>query len=256
MQNRQRSLGELRKPVDDVPCGAGRSKTFTSGKFDSDPIYPIVRGWTTRFALKAAVLLLALSPAFASASALGQFKSFVASTQSAKGEFSQRLVKADSAGKDAKVSTPSTGSFLFARPGKFIWLYQKPYEQLLQADGDKLYIYDKDLNQVTIRKLGDALGSSPAAILFGSSDLEKNFTLKEAGSKDGMEWLEATPKAKDTTFDHIGIGLKDGVPHAMELRDSFGQVSLLTFSRFEKNPPLPPQQFKFVVPKGADVFNN
>ena len=203
-----------------------------------------------------ALALIALTPVFAHASGLDQFKTFVAGTKSAQGEFTQRLVKTDTSGKQAKVSAPSTGTFVFARPGKFVWFYQKPYEQLLQADGDKLYIYDKDLNQVTVKKLGDALGSSPAAILFGSNDLEKNFTLKEAGSKDGLEWLQATPKAKDTTFDQIGIGLKDGVPQAMELRDSFGQVSLLTFSKFEKNPPLPAQRFQFVIPKGADVFNN
>jgi outer membrane lipoprotein carrier protein len=197
--------------------------------------------------------LLALTPWLAHASALAQFKSFVAATKSAKGEFTQRLVKIDKTGA-AKVSSASSGTFLFARPGKFIWTYQKPYEQVLQADGDKLYIYDKDLNQVTIKKLGNALGSSPAAILFGSNDLEQNFTLKEAGTKEGLEWLEATPKAKDTTFDHIGIGLRDGVPEAMELRDSFGQVSLLSFKKFEKNPALAAQQFKFVAPKGADVF--
>ncbi|KIF82407.1 membrane protein [Noviherbaspirillum autotrophicum] len=191
-------------------------------------------------------------PAIASASALDQFKTFVGSTKSAKGEFTQRQVKVvDGA---TKVSGQSAGSFAFERPGKFIWTYQKPYEQLLQADGDNLYIYDKDLNQVTIKKLGNALGSSPAAILFGSNDLEKNFTLKDAGTKDGLEWLEATPKTKDTTFDKIGIGLKDGVPRAMELRDSFGQVSLLTFNRFEKNLPMASGQFRFVVPKGADVF--
>jgi outer membrane lipoprotein carrier protein len=222
----------------------------------------------------------------ACASALDQFKNFVATTQSAKGEFSQRLVKADkkvgnvangagntagnsapkTAGSNAAnaadgkvagkmaVSNASTGTFQFARPGKFIWTYQKPYEQLLQADGDKLYIYDKELNQVTTRKLGDALGSSPAAILFGSNDLEKNFTLKDAGSRDGLEWLQAVPKAKDTTFDSIGIGMRDGMPAAMELRDSFGQVSLLSFTRFEKNPPLPANAFRFVLPKGADVL--
>lgn len=189
----------------------------------------------------------------ANASALDQFRSFVATTKAAKGEFTQRLVKADSAG-GTKMSNPSSGTFMFARPGKFIWTYQKPYEQLLQADGEKLYIYDKDLNQVTVKKLGNALGSSPAAILFGSNDLEKNFTLKEAGTKDGLEWLEATPKTKDTTFDHIGIGLKEGVPQAMELRDSFGQVSLLSFKKFDKNPAMTAEQFKFVVPKGADVF--
>ena len=105
-----------------------------------------------------------------------------------------------------------------------------------------------------MRQLGNALGSSPAAILFGSNDLEKNFTLKDAGTKDGLEWLEATPKSKDTTFDRIGIGLKDGVPLAMELRDSFGQVSLLSFKKFEKNPAMASDQFRFTVPKGADVF--
>ena len=198
------------------------------------------------------VAIAAVLPASAEASALEQFKSFVAGTRSAQGEFTQRQVKMMDG--NMKTSNTASGTFVFARPGKFIWTYQKPYEQLLQADGEKLYIYDKDLNQVTIRKLGDALGSSPAAILFGSNDLEKNFTLKEGGARGGLEWLEATPKTKDTTFDHIGIGLKDGVPQAMELKDSFGQVSELTFPKFEKNPPLSRTQFKFTVPKGADVF--
>ena len=199
-----------------------------------------------------------LLPSMASASALDQFKSFVSSTKSAKGEFTQELKKSDKGGTTnvTKTSALSSGTFIFARPGKFIWIYQNPYEQTLQADGDKLFIYDKDLNQVTTKKLGDALGSSPAAILFGSNDLEKNFTLKEGAAKDGVEWLEATPKAKDTTFDHIGIGMKNGVPAAMELRDSFGQTSLLTFTNFTKNPPAPAGGFKFVAPKGADVFNN
>jgi outer membrane lipoprotein carrier protein len=199
------------------------------------------------------LLALALAlPALAQAAALDQFRSFVASTKTARGEFTQRLVKNEAGA--TKVSNTSTGTFEFSRPGKFIWIYKKPYEQQLQADGEKLFIYDKDLNQVTVRKLGNALGSSPAAILFGSNDLEKNFTLKDAGERDGMEWLQAIPKAKDTTFDQIGIGLRDGVPAAMELRDSFGQVSLLTFTRFEKNPSLPDSQFRFTPPKGADVF--
>lgn len=203
-------------------------------------------------------VIAALStPLGAYASALEQFRSFVGSTQSAKGAFSQRLIKEEKTAKAGlaakKISAPSTGTFLFARPGKFIWTYQKPYEQLLQADGERLFIYDKDLNQVTSRKLGSALASSPAAILFGSNDLDKNFHLKEAGTKNGLEWLDATPKAKDSNFEHIAIGLKNGLPEEMELRDSFGQVSLLTFTHFEKNPSLAPDQFKFVVPKGADV---
>jgi outer membrane lipoprotein carrier protein len=204
----------------------------------------------SRLALVAS--LLAFST-LASASALEQFKNFVATTKAAKGEFTQRQVKTDKQGKP-QVSNASEGIFQFARPGRFIWLYQKPYEQLLQADGEQLYIYDKDLNQVTIRPLGDALASSPAAILFGSNEVEKNFVLKEANNKDGLEWLQLTPRAKDSPFEQIGIGLRNGVPEAMELRDSFGQVSVLTFPRFEKNPPMSADQFKFEVPKGADVF--
>ncbi|TFV87483.1 outer membrane lipoprotein chaperone LolA [Oxalobacteraceae bacterium OM1] len=205
------------------------------------------------FLARAALALSAVAflPSLAEASALDQLKSFVSSTRSAKGEFTQRLVKKTEGG--TRMSNPSTGTFAFARPGKFVWVYRKPYEQVLQSDGDTLYIYDKDLNQVTTKKLGDALGSSPAAILFGSNDLDKNFVLKDAGAKDGLEWLEATPKSKDTNFERVGIGFKDGVPQAMELRDSFGQVSLLSFSKFERNPSLPADAFKFVVPKGADV---
>jgi outer membrane lipoprotein carrier protein len=196
--------------------------------------------------------LLICLPLLAQASALEQFKAFVAGTKSARGEFTQRMVKED--GGKMRVSSTASGVFLFARPGKFIWTYQKPYEQILQADGEKLFIYDKDLNQVTIKILGNAIGTSPAAILFGSNDLEKNFTLSEGGLREGIEWLQAIPKAKDTSFEKIGIGLKDGMPVAMELRDSFGQISLLSFTKFEKNPSLPANQFHFALPKGTDVL--
>ena len=191
----------------------------------------------------------------AHASAVEQFKAFVASSKTAKGDFVQQQVKVVNGAP--KITKTSSGVFLFARPGKFIWSYQKPYEQTLQADGEKLYIVDKDLNQVTVKDIGNALGSSPAAILFagaGTADLEKNFTLKDVADKQGMEWLEATAKAKDSQFEHIGIGMKDGLPYALELRDSFGQASLITLKNMEKNPALKADQFKFVVPAGADVF--
>jgi len=204
----------------------------------------------TLIAATAATLALAGT---AHAAALDQFKTFVSGTKSAKGEFTQQQQRKSTNGK---ATPPSSGSFVFARPGKFIWSYTKPYEQVLQADGDQLYVYDKDLNQVTIKKLGNALGSSPAAILFGSNDLEKNFTLSEAGTRDGLEWLNAVPKARDTTFEQISIGLRDGIPQAMELKDTFGQTSVLKFTNFQRNPSLGAQQFKFETPKGADVINN
>ncbi|UGQ47935.1 outer membrane lipoprotein chaperone LolA [Massilia endophytica] len=210
-----------------------------------------MKHWKTIAALAASSLFFS---AGAHAAALEQFKAFVAGTKAAKGEFTQKQIKmVDGV---SKVSQPASGTFQFARPGKFIWSYLKPYEQVLQADGDKLYIYDKDLNQVTVKKLGDALGSSPAAILFGSNDLEKNFTLSEAGSRDGLEWLKAVPKTKDSSFEQITIGLRNGQPEAMELKDNFGQTSVLAFQKFEKNPALNAAAFKFVMPKGADILNN
>jgi outer membrane lipoprotein carrier protein len=205
-----------------------------------------------KMTLFAATLALAGLASLAQASALDQFKTFVSATKSARGDFTQTQVRKSNSGKPAPVST---GTFVFARPGKFIWTYQKPYEQVLQADGETLYIYEKDLNQVTTRKLGNALGSSPAAILFGSNDLEKNFTLSEAGAREGLEWLNATPKTRDTSFEQISIGLKDGVPQAMELHDNFGQTSVLKFTNFQRNPALGNQAFKFEAPKGAEVVN-
>ena len=204
--------------------------------------------------------LLVAQHAFASGTE--QLKAFVAQVHSARGNFVQQEVrapsKAQSASDAAQVmpkNSTSSGTFEFARPGKFIWSYEKPYEQILQADGDKLYVYDKDLNQVTVRPLGGALGASPAAILFGSNDLDKNFTLRDAGVKAGIDWLELIPKAKDTQFQSVGIGFRDGNLQAMELHDVFGNVTLLTFSNIQKNPPLPVDAFKFTVPKGADVIN-
>lgn len=210
-----------------------------------------MKQWKMMAALAASSLLVSLS---VQATALDQFKTFAAGTRAAKGEFTQKQVKmVDGA---SKTSNSASGTFVFSRPGKFIWSYTKPYEQVLQADGEKLYIYDKDLNQVTVKKLGDALGSSPAAILFGSNDLDKNFTLSEAGTRDGMEWLKAVPKTKDSSFEQILIGLRNGQPEAMELKDNFGATSVLAFQKFEKNPALNAGSFKFVMPKGADVINN
>ncbi len=191
----------------------------------------------------------------ASAAALDALGDFVKSTRSGKTTFTQVIVN-----KAGKTSNPASGTFQFQRPGKFRWVYDKPYEQSIVGDGDKLWIFDKDLNQVTVRKLGGALGQSPAAILAGSDDLEKNFTLKEAPTKDGLEWLEATPKSKDTTFELVRIGLRRDAGGAslaaMELADSFGQTSVLTFGKLERNSAVNADTFKFVPPKGADVFGD
>ncbi|KAF1029670.1 MAG: Outer-membrane lipoprotein carrier protein [Burkholderia plantarii] len=208
-------------------------------------------------ALAGASLMAVASHAFAGGT--DELKSFVAQVKTAKGSFTQQIVKAPSKGASGAIATAkptdnSSGSFVFSRPGKFVWSYEKPYQQLLQADGENLYVYDKDLNQVTERKLSGALGASPAAILFGSNDIEKNYTLRDGGQKGGIDWVEMLPKAQDTQFQRIGIGFKGGTLAAMELHDVFGNVTLLTFSNMQTNPSLPASTFRFTVPKGADVI--
>lgn len=188
----------------------------------------------------------------AHAAALDQLRSFLTQTQSARGEFVQRLTPRPG----AKVPPTVSGQFVFQRPGKFRWLYEKPYEQLIVADGQRLVMFDKDLNQATIKKLQASLPSSPASILFGSNEFEKEFEVADGGARDGLEWIIARPRAKDTTFERIEIGFRDGLPQAMVLADGFGQVTQLTFSKVERNPKLDADVFRFTPPKGADVLED
>ena len=144
----------------------------------------------------------------------------------------------------------STGTFAFQRPGKFRWAYEKPYEQLIVGDGDRLWIYDRDLNQVIVRKLDRALGSTPAALLAGDSALEANFDLTDAGSRDGLDFVEAKPRTPDTGFERVRIGFADNLPRVMELKDTFGNVTTLTFGPFDRNSAQDAAQFRFVPPQG------
>jgi outer membrane lipoprotein carrier protein len=183
-----------------------------------------------------------------------QLRQFLTQTKTASGEFTQN-VTGTNARPGAKAQN-SSGTFTFERPGRFRWVYEKPYEQVLIADGEKLYIYDKDLNQVTVKKIGAALPSSPASILFGTNEFEKEFDVKDAGSRDGLEWIDAKPRKKDTTFERIQLGFRDGLPAAMQLTDSFGQTTQLTFNKVERNPKVDAQSFKFTPPAGADVLED
>jgi outer membrane lipoprotein carrier protein len=143
----------------------------------------------------------------------------------------------------------------FSRPGKFRWDYQKPYEQVIVGDGSKLWIHDKDLNQVTVRKLDRALGSSPAALLAGSNDLERDFKLSNLGMDRGLDWLEALPKNRETVFERVRMGFGKSGLEAMELRDQFGQTTVITFADVERNPRLGAEVFRFTPPQGADVIS-
>ncbi len=190
-------------------------------------------------------------PALAMGASADALKEFLAQTHSAKARFAQMVLD-----KNGKVLQQVTGTMEFSRPGKFRWEYQKPYEQLIVGDGSRIWIYDKDLKQVTVRKLDRALGASPAALLAGSNEIEKSYALTNAGAHDGLDWLEAVPKTKDTPFERIRLGFEKSTLEAMEMKDQFGQTTVIKFADLERNPKLAPDRFTFVPPKGADVISD
>jgi outer membrane lipoprotein carrier protein len=183
------------------------------------------------------------------AAAIDRFKTFVRGTQSARGEFEQKVYD-----RSGRPTQESKGSFVFQRPGLFRWLYAKPVDQVIVCDGERVWIHDRDLNQVTVRKLSRALGSTPAALLAGSADVEKAFDMSEAGSKDGIEWLEATPREAEAGFARVRMGFDANGLRAMELFDHFGQTTHLRFLNLARNPKVDPSEFRFQPPKGADVL--
>lgn len=202
-----------------------------------------------KFSLKFLPVLSALLfPLLAEAGALEQLHQFLNGTRTLKAEFSQMVVA-----KGGRKPQQSSGLVAISRPGKLRWDIQKPYPQLVVGDGEKVWIYDSELQQVTVRKADKAIGGSPAALLSGNNELEKNFMLREAGDAEGLAWVEATPKASDSGFDKVRLGFAGGDLKAMELQDSFGQTTLVRFSRLERNPSLPAGTFKFVPPAGVDV---
>jgi outer membrane lipoprotein carrier protein len=196
------------------------------------------------------VCLLLAFPLSAYAGATDKLKTFIASTHSAQANFTQ-----DVRDKSGKRIQSASGTMQFVRPGKFRWVYQKPFDQLIVGDGEKFWLHDVELNQVTVRKIDVALGSSPAALLSGSNEIERGFQLKDIESKDNLEWLQATPRTQDTSFEKILMAFNaQSELVVMELLDVFGHTTVLRFSKLKRNPQLSPQLFKFVPPKGADVL--
>jgi outer membrane lipoprotein carrier protein len=197
------------------------------------------------------MLAFALVATSAFAGGLEQLQAFLDGAKTGRATFKQVV-----AGRSGRPPQEATGTFVFSRPGKFRWTYQKPYDQLIVGDGQKLWIHDRDLNQVIVRDLPAALGATPAALLAGDNTLERNFTLVSAGSDGGLDWVDAKPKSTDSGFTRVRIGFRDNLPRAMELTDTFGQSTQLAFTSFERNPALDGREFRFVVPQGADVVGD
>jgi outer membrane lipoprotein carrier protein len=177
-----------------------------------------------------------------------QLRTFVAQVQSASGDFSQYTV-----GPQGQTKPAQRGRFLFMRPGRFKWDVIKPYEQQIVSNGREIYQFDPDLNQVTVRKVDQALGASPAAILFGSGSLEQSFDVMALPDREALVWLRAKPKQADAGFVHVDLGFKEGIPHQIILLDAFGQTTHVELTALERNPGLSTSNFDFTPPKGADV---
>ena len=200
--------------------------------------------------MRTILILLCLLPGLASAAATDALKVFLTQTQTVKARFAQMVLD-----KNLKPLQQAQGVMQFSRPGKFRWDYHKPYEQVIVGDGTRLWIYDKDLNQVTVRKLDRALGSSPAALLAGSNDLERDYKLSNLGMDKGLDWLEALPKSRESVFERVRMGFGKSGLEAMELRDQFGQTTVITFADVERKPRLAADVFRFTPPQGADVIS-
>lgn len=190
-----------------------------------------------------------LAAQLAHAGGIDKLHRFLDTTKTLRADFAQIVVA-----KNGRKPQQSTGVMMFSRPGKFRWQIEKPYSQLLVGDGDKVWIYDPELRQVTVRKVGAALGGTPAALLAGDNTLEKNFTLREGGESEGYEWVEAVPKTPDSGFEKVRLGFAGNELKAMELFDNFGQTTSLLFAKLERNPTLAPTLFRFTPPAGADVI--
>ncbi|MGR9086400.1 MAG: outer membrane lipoprotein chaperone LolA [Gammaproteobacteria bacterium] len=197
------------------------------------------------------VLLAWTGPVFAADNPIRQLKGFLAASKSLSADFKQVLL--NEAGIPVRTSY---GVFYLQRPGKFRWNYEKPFSQEIVSDAGKVWFYDTDLEQVTIKKLDESLGSTPALLLSGEISLEANFTMENQGVDGDMQWVKLLPKNRDTSFKYIVIGLKKGSLEGMELSDNFGQLTRIYFSNVIVNPPLKQTLFQFTPPKGVDVFSD
>jgi outer membrane lipoprotein carrier protein len=200
-----------------------------------------------RSLVSAALLLVALVGG-ARADAVDTLREFVRDVKSGSAEFTQTVTAVDGVKKKQ-----SSGRFEFARPNRFRFQYNKPFEQLIVSDGQTVWIHDADLNQVTVRRIDQALGATPAALLAGAS-LDKEFELAAQGPQDGIDWVQAKPRAKDSAFQSMRIGFRGKALAAVEILDGFGQRSLLQFSQWQPNVALSAERFQFTPPSGADVI--
>ncbi len=205
----------------------------------------------TNFFVAVLLTLLSLSNiANAEEQPVVQLKNFLSTSKSFSADFKQVLI--NELGNPVQTSY---GVFYLQRPGKFRWNYAKPFQQEIVSTSGKVWFYDVDLEQVTIKKLDESVGSTPALLLSGQVSLEDNFTMEEQGTDGDMQWIKLLPKKQEGSFKYVTIGLEKGKLAGMELMDNFGQLTRIYFSKILLNPPLKSTLFDFTPPKGVDVFS-
>ena len=200
--------------------------------------------------------LIATLTAVANASGLDRLEQFVKTAKTGRADFTQTVTAPAKEGQSARTKT-SSGVFEFSRPSRFRFSYRKPFEETIVADGQTLWLYDTDLNQVTSRKQSAALAASPAAVIASAPDikaLQADFVLTAAPDRDGLEWVLASPKAKDGLLQSVRVGFTGADLAVLEVVDSFGQRSVMRFRNLRVNTPLEASTFQFKPPAGADVI--
>ncbi len=208
------------------------------------------------FLLRTVCGVLALFAMAAQATGLEALDAFIKNTRSGRAQFVQQVTSPPKEGHIGRVRN-SSGSFEFLRPNRFRFVFKKPLEQVIVADGQTLWLYDVDLAQATARKQAQALGTTPAALIASATDLramEAEFELSNAAPSEGQEWVLARPRSKDGGLQTVRIGFKGATLATLEILDSFGQRSVMQFTQFEANPPLDNALFQFKPPAGVDVL--
>lgn len=190
-----------------------------------------------------------IQPAPAQAAGIERFQAWLGATRAARADFEQDVFD-----RQKKKVQASRGNFVFERPGRFRWTTTAPARVVIVGDGERVWIHDEELEQVTVRRMAKALGSTPAALLAGNTDVSQAFELSEAGLRDGLEWVEARPRERDAGFERMRLGLSATGLQAMELLDHFGQTTRLRFFNLQRNPSLEAGTFRFTPPPGVDVL--
>ena len=196
------------------------------------------------------LVLLYLFAQTASATGLERMKDYFQNIQTAQADFHQVVTD-----KQGHKTQDVTGTMQLQKPNKFRWDYHKPFVQKIIGDGEKVWLYDPDLSQVTVRSFSKAVGSTPAALLAGGKEMEHSFVIKEASRKGDLEWVLAIPKASETGFERVFLGFKGDALMEMELHDSFGNRTSIEFLNVQRNPKLSPEVFKSTPPADADVLS-